>query len=169
MLHGGGVGGGRKGSVVQPGAPDLMVPDRLVDAGVFRYEDEPQMIIRVYENTYPPTRELTKIVVDAMGDLTGKRVVDAGCGTGVLSVAAALKGASRVLAVDSKGDCLSCARDNALANGVDNVVAPGLSDLFRQVGGKHNLFVFTPSPYPGYDKASKTPQYQPVETVRRFF
>lgn len=49
---------------------------------------------------------------------TGLSVVDYGCGSGVLAVAAALLGAKRVLAVDYDPQALTATRENAARNGV---------------------------------------------------
>jgi ribosomal protein L11 methyltransferase len=48
----------------------------------------------------------------------GDRVLDVGCGSGILSIAAALLGAHAVLAVDSDPLACEAARDNAVVNGV---------------------------------------------------
>ena len=57
-------------------------------------------------------------------DLTGKTVVDFGCGSGVLAVAAALKGADRILAIDHDPQALSATLDNAERNDVaDKITA----------------------------------------------
>ncbi len=53
-----------------------------------------------------------KILFLIQDDITGKRVVDLGCGTGVLSIGAALLGAS-VTAVDIDPAALATARENA--------------------------------------------------------
>lgn len=53
-------------------------------------------------------------------DLTGKRLLDAGCGTGVLALAAAARGAS-VLAVDLAGTLLELARARADRPGAGTV------------------------------------------------
>ena len=50
-------------------------------------------------------------------------VLDYGCGSGILAVAAALLGARRVLAVDIDPQALAATRDNACRNGVDQRVA----------------------------------------------
>ena len=47
-------------------------------------------------------------------DLTGKRLLDAGCGTGALAVEAALRGAA-VVAVDVSGQLIAIARERAPA------------------------------------------------------
>lgn len=50
--------------------------------------------------------------------LEGETVVDYGCGSGILAVAAALLGANRVIAVDNDPQALSVTRENASQNGV---------------------------------------------------
>jgi ribosomal protein L11 methyltransferase len=55
-------------------------------------------------------------------DLTGKQVVDYGCGSGILGIAAALKGATRVVCVDNDPQALEATVINALRNGVENQV-----------------------------------------------
>ncbi|HNR92299.1 MAG TPA: 50S ribosomal protein L11 methyltransferase [Dokdonella sp.] len=64
-------------------------------------------------------------------DLAGRDVIDYGCGSGVLAIAAALLGARRVVAVDNDPQALSATLDNAARNGVDAriaVAAPGDED-----------------------------------------
>lgn len=56
-------------------------------------------------------------------DLSGKIVVDYGCGSGVLAIAAALCGAEKVWCVDHDEQALIATRENAEVNGVlDRVV-----------------------------------------------
>jgi ribosomal protein L11 methyltransferase len=54
----------------------------------------------------------------AAAPLTGARVLDFGCGSGVLAVAALLLGASHAWAVDHDPQALMATRENALGNGV---------------------------------------------------
>lgn len=49
----------------------------------------------------------------------GKRVLDFGCGSGVVAIAAALGGASEVIACDNDPLALAATRRNAKLNGVD--------------------------------------------------
>ncbi len=56
--------------------------------------------------------------LDAAMDLKDARVVDYGCGSGILAVAAALLGAREVLAVDNDPQALVATRANAERNGV---------------------------------------------------
>lgn len=64
-----------------------------------------------------PTTALCLEWMDAT-DFAGTTVTDYGCGSGVLAVAAALKGAHRVHAIDHDPQALTATRDNALRNGV---------------------------------------------------
>jgi putative methylase len=48
------------------------------------------------------------------GDIEGKRVVDLGCGTGMLAIGAALLGAETVTGFDIDAGALAVARENAL-------------------------------------------------------
>ncbi|WP_111747903.1 50S ribosomal protein L11 methyltransferase [Salinisphaera orenii] len=58
----------------------------------------------------------------AGADLAGQRVLDYGCGSGILAIAAAKLGAHTVVAVDNDPKALTATRDNAAANGVAEVV-----------------------------------------------
>lgn len=52
-------------------------------------------------------------------DLKGKYVIDYGCGSGILAIAAALLGAERVIGVDTDPQALEATRENARRNGVE--------------------------------------------------
>lgn len=52
-------------------------------------------------------------------DLKGKYVIDYGCGSGILAIAAALLGAERVIGVDTDPQALEATRANARRNGVE--------------------------------------------------
>ncbi len=61
-------------------------------------------------------------------DLSGASVIDYGCGSGVLAIAAALKGAGHVLAIDHDPQALEATAANARLNGVADrltIQAPG--------------------------------------------
>ncbi len=61
-------------------------------------------------------------------DLTGKSVIDYGCGSGVLAIAAALLGAREVLAIDNDPQAIEASRDNAERNGVAGSISLFLPD-----------------------------------------
>jgi ribosomal protein L11 methyltransferase len=66
--------------------------------------------------THPTTR-LCLEWIDGH-DFSGETVVDYGCGSGVLGIAAAIKGAARVICIDNDPQALLATRDNATRNGV---------------------------------------------------
>lgn len=51
--------------------------------------------------------------------VSGKSFIDAGCGTGILSIFASKRGAKSVLAIDCDDNAIECARENAKANNAD--------------------------------------------------
>jgi ribosomal protein L11 methyltransferase len=55
--------------------------------------------------------------------LGGRRLIDYGCGSGVLGIAALKLGAAHVLALDIDAQALIATRDNAIRNGVGNAMA----------------------------------------------
>ena len=55
-------------------------------------------------------------------DLVGKTMVDFGCGSGLLAIAAAKLGAARVYAVDNDPQAIQATSDNAVANHVSDIV-----------------------------------------------
>lgn len=57
-------------------------------------------------------------------ELQGRNVIDYGCGSGVLGLAAALLGASRVDAVDNDIQALTATRSNAARNGIESARLP---------------------------------------------
>ena len=78
--------------------------------------------------THPTTRLCLAWLAEA--DLTDKRVVDYGCGSGILAIAAVLLGAREVVAVDIDEQALQATRENAAHNGVaDRISTPAMSDI----------------------------------------
>ena len=65
-----------------------------------------------------PTTALCLEWIDGR-DLDGRSVVDYGCGSGVLAIAAALKGAAAVRAIDHDPQALDATAENARRNGVE--------------------------------------------------
>jgi ribosomal protein L11 methyltransferase len=66
--------------------------------------------------------ETTRLVAEALaataGTLAGSRVLDVGCGSGVLGLVALTLGAARVRAVDVDPDAVAVTRENAARNGL---------------------------------------------------
>ena len=69
-----------------------------------------------------PTTALCLEWLDAL-DLSGLTVIDYGCGSGVLAIAALKLGAAHVIGVDNDPQALAASRDNAERNGVADRLA----------------------------------------------
>ncbi|OKY26952.1 50S ribosomal protein L11 methyltransferase [Thalassotalea sp. PP2-459] len=65
-----------------------------------------------------PTTALCLTWLDSL-DLTGKTVVDFGCGSGILSLAALKLGAKEVIGIDIDPQALQASKENAKRNGVE--------------------------------------------------
>jgi ribosomal protein L11 methyltransferase len=74
-----------------------------------------------------PTTALCLEWLDA-ADLQGKTVIDYGCGSGVLAIAALKLGAARVIGVDNDPQALAASRDNAERNGIASALELHLPD-----------------------------------------
>jgi ribosomal protein L11 methyltransferase len=70
-----------------------------------------------------PTTAMCLRALENIG-VAGATVLDLGCGSGILSIAAALLGARRVVALDIDPQAVKATRENAAANGVAGVVEP---------------------------------------------
>lgn len=84
--------------------------------------------------THPTTRMCLRWI--ALHLHQGSRVLDYGCGSGILAIGAALCGAAEVDAVDIDADAVTAAQANAVANQVS--VNTGLPDLAQ---GQYGLVV----------------------------
>ena len=69
-----------------------------------------------------PTTALCLEWLDAL-DLSGLTMIDYGCGSGVLAIAALKLGAARVIGADNDPQALAASRDNAERNGVSDRLA----------------------------------------------
>ncbi|HKJ78405.1 MAG TPA: 50S ribosomal protein L11 methyltransferase [Prolixibacteraceae bacterium] len=67
--------------------------------------------------------ETTSQMVEAIlaEDLTGKAVLDMGCGTGILGILASMKGAEKITAVDISEWAFSGTKENAALNKIRNI------------------------------------------------
>jgi ribosomal protein L11 methyltransferase len=68
-----------------------------------------------------PTTALCLQILDAL-PLSGASVIDYGCGSGILGIAALKLGAARVTAVDLDPQALIATRENAIRNGVSSQI-----------------------------------------------
>ncbi|QRN86480.1 50S ribosomal protein L11 methyltransferase [Clostridia bacterium] len=71
----------------------------------------------------------------------GDKIIDAGCGSGILSIAATKLGASKVLAVDNDPTAIKIAKRNVLENGADGEVEVCVNDLLTAIQGTFDVIV----------------------------
>jgi methylase of polypeptide subunit release factors len=79
-------------------------------------------------------------------DLTGKRVLDVGTGSGILALAAARAGAAHVVAADVNPNAALSAAENARANGLGDRVGAVCSDLLSPLAPRPLFDVILSSP-----------------------
>lgn len=77
--------------------------------------------------------ETTRLVVRAIqkyaGEVQGKLVIDVGCGSGILALAALALGAERAIAIDNDPEAIDVTRENAARNGLGERVEASTTDV----------------------------------------
>ena len=112
--------------------PVAVTPDFWVVPTWHQPPTQAQKIIRLDPGlafgtgTHPTTRMCLRWIAAHMS--RGLRVLDYGCGSGILAIGAALYGARQADAVDIDPAAVQATRENAQANGVADVVMAGLPD-----------------------------------------
>lgn len=76
--------------------------------------------------THPTTRLCLEWLDSQV--LAGKRVVDYGCGSGILGIAALLLGAEEVIGIDNDPQAITATRENAVRNGVADRLRVGMPE-----------------------------------------
>jgi release factor glutamine methyltransferase len=101
------------------------------------YEFDGQVLeLELSKAVFQPTLT-SRALARSLPPVTGATVLDLGCGTGVLAILAALRGAEQVDAVDVMPQACELARSNARRNGVADRVNVTSGDLFESVAGRH--------------------------------
>ncbi|HYJ68479.1 MAG TPA: 50S ribosomal protein L11 methyltransferase [Nocardioidaceae bacterium] len=88
--------------------------------------------LNIDAGTFTPS-STTRVLGDAMLVRPGDTVLDAGCGSGVLSFVAARLGAGRVIGSDVSPAAVACATDNARQLGLADVTEFRCGSLFEPV------------------------------------
>lgn len=89
--------------------------------------------------THPTTRMCLRWIARHADALHGRRVLDYGCGSGILAIGAALFGAGPVDAIDIDGAAVQATRDNAEANGVRERIKAGTPEHIGAPSGAYAL------------------------------
>lgn len=87
--------------------------------------------------------ETTSLVIEYLleEELSGKRVIDMGCGTSVLAIMASMLGASRCTAIDIDDWCVRNSKENIQLNNISNItVIHGDANVLNKVD-TCNLFI----------------------------
>ncbi len=111
-----------------------------------KYEEQPgEIIVRMDPGMAfgTGTHETTRLVIELLETYTkqGARVLDVGCGSGILAICAAKLGAAVCKAYDIDPVAVRVARENIKDSGEQNVTCD-VSDLLKQVdlsGGRYDL------------------------------
>ncbi len=87
---------------------------------------------------HPTTRQMIEVLLERITG--GERVLDVGCGSGILGLCALRLDAARVVAVDVADEAVQAARRNAAINSVDSQLEATLAPL-AEVEGRFDAVV----------------------------
>lgn len=79
--------------------------------------------------THPSTQLVLEAAEELLENWPGAKVLDLGCGSGILSIAAVRMGAAKVLALDTDPIAVRATQENAAANGVADQIAAQTGSL----------------------------------------
>jgi release factor glutamine methyltransferase len=119
---------------------------RVTPAAGFRLTVRPT----VFHPRYFITSEFFASFIGRL-DLSGKRVVDIGTGSGILALVAARAGAANVTAIDINPIAVLTAADNARSNGLGDRVTAVCSNLLSALapGAFFDVIISSPPSFPG--------------------
>ncbi len=93
--------------------------------------------------THPTTQLCLELMENAFVKGRTSKVIDVGCGSGILSIAALKLGAEKVLGVDIDEESVKNSRENAEANGIGDELMLGVGSVQEILEGK---FAFQSAP-----------------------
>lgn len=88
---------------------------------------------------HPTTAMCLRLLEEFVSD--GSAVLDLGCGSGILAIAAARLGATRILAVDTDPQAVSATRENVAANNVSGRIEVREGSLEPRAGERFDIVV----------------------------
>lgn len=101
----------------------------------------PELILEAYDLNPAAAAEILFLAETRYGDIKGRRVLDLGCGSGILAIGAALLGATDVLGIDINVESVKAAKDNARLAGAKVVFVAGDIEAVR---GPFDVTVMNP-------------------------
>ena len=101
-------------------------------------EYDPSLSIAEDPEVYPPSED-SILLIESLDIRRGEKVLEIGCGSGVVSIHCAANGAE-VTSVDINPRAVELTRENLARNGLQSAVA--LSDLYSEVDGRFDTVVF---------------------------
>ena len=125
---------------------NLIVYDaKHTDLSMFAGDDGVTRIFIEARNAFGTgTHQTTRMILRRLlsGNMHGKTVLDCGCGTGILGIAASLLGATHVLGYDIDEWSADNARHNAVINGVSNMdVLLGNASVLDSIDNKFDIVI----------------------------
>ena len=106
------------------------------------------MNLMIKDGVFTPDPKITNsalIIINNLPKVKDLDVLDVGCGTGIIGIYCALKGAKNVLAVDNSDKALENTRINLKKNNLKDRVKVVKSNLFENVNGKFD-YIFANLP-----------------------
>ena len=103
----------------------------------------PNAGLEQYTTSEPVAATMLYLAAYTYGDIVGKRVLDLGCGTGRLALAAAFLGAQSVVGVDIDKTAVKIAAENAAASGLEADVEWVVGDI-EAIAGRFDTVLQNP-------------------------
>jgi release factor glutamine methyltransferase len=130
-----------------------------------RINGKPLFVPRDVFSADPDNSNSTSQMLKHLPDVSGKRVLDIGTGTGVLAIFAAIGGAREVVAVDIDPASVRNARENCESLGISDQVTVLQGDLFEPVSGQFDVVLAN---VPILDSAWASKGISVEDTLSRF-
>jgi methylase of polypeptide subunit release factors len=158
--------------------------ERMLSAALRRYGGQPRSEVREVRIDLPTGPVVLKVpagvhfpppssidLARILDVKPGEKVLDLGCGTGLLSIAAAKLGARRVVATDLDSQSLEATAHNSRVNGVEKQIEIRAGSWYEALepgeGGRFDAILATPPQTPGPHPFS--PRYGGKDGTRHLF
>ena len=120
----------------------IILPAWINPAGDERIPIRIELGMAFGTGTHPTTQLCLALVEDFLTRQEGKsgmKVIDIGCGSGILSIAALKLGAEYALGVDIDAEAIQASRDNAAINDVVNRIELGVGSVQEVSAGNYGI------------------------------